>query len=117
MRMRGVDAVEQRLDMVLAPERYGLTVTEAAALFGVSRQTWHVWRRRYDMGGLAGLADRASTPRSSPGRVSGRVESEVLRLRATHPRWGPRRIRTELERRGVPAPARSTIQRIFVRAG
>jgi transposase InsO family protein len=117
MRMRGVGAVEQRLDMVLAPERYGLTVTETAAMWGVSRQTWHVWRRRYDAEGVAGLADRRSAPRSSPGRVSGRVETEVLRLRAAHPRWGPRRIRTELLRRGLPAPARSTIQRIFVRHG
>ena len=109
--------MEQRLDMVLAPERYGLTVTEAAAMWGVSRQTWHVWRRRYDAGGVAALADRSSAPRSSPGRVSGRVEREVLRLREAHPRWGPRRIRTELLRRGLPAPARSTIQRIFVRHG
>ena len=109
--------MEQRLDMVLAPERYGLTVTEAAALWGVSRQTWHVWRRRYDAEGVAGLADRRSAPRSSPARVSGRVEREVLRLRAAHPRWGPRRIRTELLRRGLPAPSRSTIQRIFVRHG
>jgi transposase InsO family protein len=117
MRMRGVGAVEQRLDMVLAPERYGLTVTEAAAMWGVSRQTWHVWRRRYDADGVAGLADRPSAPRSSPGRVSGRVEVEVLRLREAHPRWGPRRIGTELARRGLPAPARSTIQRILVRHG
>lgn len=83
----------------------------------MSRQTWHVWRRRYDSGGVAALADRRSVPRSSPGRVSGRVEREVLRLREAHPRWGPRRIRTELVRRGLPAPARSTIQRIFVRNG
>ncbi len=109
--------MEQRLDMVLAPERYGLTVTETAAMWGVSRQTWYVWRRRYDAGGVAALADRPSTPRSSPDRVSGRVEREVLRLREAHPRWGPRRIRTELLRRGLPAPARSTIQRIFVRHG
>jgi transposase InsO family protein len=117
MRMRGVCAVEQRLDMVLAPERYGLTVTEAAAMWGVSRQTWHVWRRRYDAAGVAGLADRSSAPRSPAGRVPGRIEAEVLRLREAHPRWGPRRIRTELGRRGLPAPARSTIQRIFVRHG
>src|SRR6266700_4171255 len=117
MRMRGVDPMQQRLDMVLAPERYGLTVTEAAAMWGVSRQTWHVWRRRYDTDGVSGLADRGSAPRSSPGRVSGRVEVEVMRLREAHPRWGPRRVRTELLRRGLPAPARSTIQRILVRHG
>ena len=52
-----MDTVEQRLDMVRAIEDYGLTATEAAQLWGVSRETWHKWRRRYDSEGIAGLAD------------------------------------------------------------
>jgi len=117
MRMAGVSRVEQRLDMVLAPERYGLTVAEAAAMWNVSRQTWHVWRRRYDEGGVEALVDRSSAPHHSPGRVSGRVELEILRLRAAHPRWGPRRLQSELRRRGLQAPSRSTIQRVLARHG
>ena len=60
MRLRGMDTVEQRLDMVRAIEDYGLTATEAAQLWGVSRETWHKWRRRYDSEGIAGLEARAA---------------------------------------------------------
>src|SRR5947199_3459908 len=66
MRLRGMDTVEQRLDMVRAIEDYGLTATEAAQLWGVSRETWHKWRRRYDSEGIAGLADRSTRPQELP---------------------------------------------------
>ena len=117
MRLRGMDTVEQRLDMVRAIEDYGLTATEAAQLWGVSRETWHKWRRRYDSEGIAGLADRSTRPKNFPSRIEGRVEVEIVRLRTDHRRWGPRRIQAELRRRGLTAPAVSTIQAVFARNG
>jgi transposase InsO family protein len=117
MRLRGVDAVEQRLDMVRAVEEYGLTVTEAAALWGVSRETWHVWRRRFEMEGVAGLSDRSTRPKASPNRISVYLEQRIVGLRTAHPRWGPRRIQGELRRRGIEPPAVSTIQTVFARNG
>src|SRR5258707_15878460 len=98
MRMRGVGAVEQRLDMVLAPERYGLTVTEAAAMWGVSRQTWHEWRHPYDAEGVPGLAGRSSAPHSSPGRGGWGVRARGPRPPGAPPRGGPPP--------GPPLPAR-----------
>jgi transposase InsO family protein len=117
MRLRGVDVVEQRLDMVRAVEEYGLTVTEAAALWGVSRETWHKWRRRYEAEGIDGLADRSTRPARSPNRIAGRLEQEIVQLRTDHPRWGPRRLRAELRRRGLNPPAVSTVQAVFARNG
>jgi transposase InsO family protein len=117
MRLRGVDAVEQRLDMVRAVEEYGLTVTEAAALWGVSRETWHQWRRRFEAEGVAGLSDRSTRPRVSPGRIAVELERQIVVLRSDHPRWGPRRVQGELRRRGFEAPAVSTIQAVFARNG
>jgi transposase InsO family protein len=117
MRLEGVDVVTQRLDMVRAVEKYGLTVTEVAGLWGVSRETVHKWRKRYEAEGLDGLADRSTRPQSSPGRIEDGVEGQIVTLRTDHPRWGPRRVRTELLRRGHPAPAVSTIQVVFERNG
>lgn len=117
MRLEGVDVVEQRLDMVRAVEDYGITATEAAQLWGVSRDTWHRWRRRYEDEGVAGLSDRSSRPLRSPLRMPGRVEAEIVALRTAHPRWGPRRLRAELTRRGLSAPATSTIQTVLERNG
>ncbi len=118
MRMEGVSRVEQRLDMVRAPERYGLTVTETCQLWGVSRATFYFWRARFEAEGAAGLEDRSSRPHRSPGRVSFRVENVIVDLRQAHPRWGARRLRAELARRGHPQPpATSTIHQVLVRHG
>src|SRR5438270_6168253 len=117
MRLRGVDVVAQRLERVRAVEDYGLTVTEAAALWGVSRETWHLWRRRYEAEGVDGLADRSTRPNNSPQRIDGWLEREIVQLRTDHRRWGPRRIRAELARRGLDQPTVSTIQAVFVRNG
>lgn len=109
--------MEQRLDMVLAPEQYGVTVAEVCQLWGVSRQTFYVWRRRYEDEGLAGLEDRSSRPARSPARMPADLEARIVDMRQAHRRWGPRRIRSELERLGAAAPARSTIGRVLTRNG
>ncbi|MGL5856844.1 MAG: IS481 family transposase [Angustibacter sp.] len=114
-----MSVVEQRLDavrLVLA----GASVTEVAALVGVSRQSVHTWVGRYLSSGVGGLADRSSRPRSCPHRSSGAVERVVLELRREHPRWGARRIRLELLRRPAwgaetVVPSVSTINRILRR--
>jgi transposase InsO family protein len=44
------------------------------------------------------------------------VEARIVEMRRTHPRWGPRSIRTHLAREGVtPLPGRSSIYRCLVR--
>jgi transposase-like protein len=57
--------IEQRHAAVLEVLVDGATVTAVARRFGVSRQTVHRWLRRYAAAGLAGLADRSSTPGST----------------------------------------------------
>jgi hypothetical protein len=74
--------------------------TEAAARFGVSRQSVHAWIRRYRADGLAGLEDRSHRPVSCPHQTDGRVEAAVCELRREHPRWGPTRLHHELVRSG-----------------
>jgi transposase InsO family protein len=110
--------VEQRLDMVLAPERYGFTVTETCDMWDVSRTTFYEWKKRFERDGLSGLEDRSSRPVRSPGRISGQMESRIVEMRTAHPRWGARRIRSELRRaRAADVPARSTIERVLIRNG
>ena len=111
--------VEQRLDAVRAVLA-GASVTEVAAVVGVSRVSVHAWLRRYLVEGVAGLADRSHRPRSSPQQVSDLVAVEVAEMRRMHPRWGAKRIRMELVRKSAPGlvvPSTSTVNRILIRQG
>lgn len=109
--------MEQRLDMVLAPERYEMKVSEVCQMWGVSRQTFYEWRRRYEDEGLSGLENRSSRPRAPAGQIPRDMERRIVEMRRDHRRWGARRIRAELRRKGLAAPARSTIERVLVRNG
>jgi transposase InsO family protein len=112
-----LSVVEQRYRAVLEV-RAGVSVTEVAARFGVSRQSVHAWLRRYDQAGLAGLMDRPKRPVSCPHQLPGEVEVLVCELRRKHPRWGPIRLVHELGRLGVdPVPSRMGVYRALVRHG
>ncbi|WP_229860019.1 IS481 family transposase, partial [Streptomyces anandii] len=110
-----MSVVEQRYHAVMEVAA-GASKTEVAARYGVSRQSVHCWVRRYEEGGLAGLSDRSHRPRSHPWQMPAGVEAAVLELRRLHPRWGQRRLRHELQRRGVePLPSEASVYRILVR--
>jgi len=107
--------VEQRLKAV-HEVLDGATVTDVAKRNGVTRQTVHTWLRRYASSGVAGLVDKTSKPESCPHQMTPVVEARILEMRRTHPGWGPRTIRTHLDREGVtPLPGRSSIYRALVR--
>jgi transposase len=50
---------------VLAVISDGLSVSQVAQKFGVSRQTLHSWLARYEAESLEGLADRSHRPASA----------------------------------------------------
>ncbi len=113
-----LSVVEQRYQAVLEVLKDGRTVVEVAERYGVSRQTVHAWIGRYEAGGLGALADRSHRPRSCPHQMPAEVEAKVVLLRGLHDDWGPRRLRFELEQRGVePVPSASAIYRCLVRHG
>ena len=90
--------VEQRYEAVMAVVRDGHTVVDVAERFGVARQSVHRWIRRYEAGGLAGLADRSHRPVSCPHQMPLEVEERVVAVRCAHPGWGPLRIVDRLGR-------------------
>jgi transposase InsO family protein len=109
---------EQRFNAVMEVLRDGLTVTEVADRYGVSRQAVHSWLRRYTTGGLEALASRSHRPRHCPHQMPAEVEARLCELRRHHPGWGQRRLAHELARDGVdPPPGLTSIYRALVRNG
>lgn len=114
-----LSVVEQRYHAVMEVLTAGATKTDVAARYGVTRQSVHEWVRRYQAGGLAGLADRSHRPKRHPAQMAAEVEAVVCELRRVHPRWGQRRLQHELGRSGCPGPVPSeaSIYRLLVRRG
>jgi transposase InsO family protein len=110
-----LSVMEQRYHAVMEVIS-GSPVTEVAGRYGVSRQAVYDWLGRYEREGLTGLADHSHRPRYQPRQLDAEVEALICRMRAAHPRWGPRRLAFELGKAKVsPVPSRSTIYRVLVR--
>lgn len=98
-----------------------LSVTAAAAEYGISRGHLHRLLRRYRDGGLEAVEPRSRRPRSNPGRTPDAVRDRIIALRteltARGLDAGPVTIAWHLDREGHPAPSTSTIRRILHGAG
>lgn len=117
MALKVVTMAELRLEVLLEAERTGVTVTEMCRRYGISRQTYYRYRRRYLQEGLAGLEDRSRRPLEPANQIPAELELQIVEMRSDRPRWGARRIRTELSRAGVAPPAVSTVHQVLVRNG
>jgi transposase InsO family protein len=98
-----------------------LTVTAAAAEFGISRRHLHRLLGRYREGGLDALEPRSRRPRTTPIATPETVRQRVIELRAKLTAdgldAGPETIRWHLEREGLKAPSTSTIRRVLHQVG
>src|SRR5665213_374758 len=99
----------------------GLTPTQAALRFGVSREWIYQLLRRYKAGGLDALEPRSRRPKGNPRALSGELRNEIIRLRADLLARGldagAASIAWHLRQGKLHAPALSTIWRILKTAG
>ncbi|MFD6394171.1 helix-turn-helix domain-containing protein [Nocardia sp. NPDC060259] len=115
--MVGLQA-EPWLEILQAPARDGLTVTEVCRRYKISRKSYYSYLARYREHGVAGLAPRSRRPKTLPARTPAEIEAVVVRVRLNQPRWGARRIRAHLLRSGSSrVPAVSTVHAILRRHG
>lgn len=65
--------------------------------FGITRQTYYTWLRRYETGGIDGLRDRSERPRHSSNATRPEIIEKIIQLRQ-HYHFGPRKIVMYLRR-------------------
>ena len=53
-----MDIIENRYRMIIEPEHLGKSISDTFTVFGVSRQTWYKWKRRYNVYGIDGLKNQ-----------------------------------------------------------
>lgn len=88
------------------------------AEFGISRQTGHLWLKRYRSEGSGGMGDRSRRPLGSPGQTPADKEGAVVALRQRWPDWGAAKLSRMLRQQDPPVPVQArTVHRILERHG
>jgi len=65
--------------------------------YGISRQVFYTWLRRYEAEGPAGLRDRSRRPLHCPHETPAEVVGKIIYLRTTY-HFGPAKISMDLKR-------------------
>jgi len=87
--------------MIIEPERSGKTISDVCVAFGVSRETWYKWKRRYNTHGIDGLKNQSRKPRNIKYvKVTEELEKLILELRLNN-KFGPMRIKYRLKKEKV----------------
>ncbi len=107
--------------IILSVLHDGLTPTQAALRFGMSRRQIQRLLARYRQGGLEALELRSRRPKSNPRALTQELRGEIIRLRtdllAQGLDAGAASIVWHLGQAGLHTPALSTIWRILRAAG
>ena len=94
-----MDLIENRYKMIIESERSGRTISDICTAFGVSRQTWYKWKRRYNVYGIDGLKNQSKRPHNIKNvKVTKELEKIILELRLNN-RFGSIRIKFGLKRK------------------
>jgi len=105
-----------RCKIVLAAQEGPRRVARTCRHFGISRQAFYRWKRRFDALGETGLWDRPRTPLRSPRATPKETVSKILYLRQ-HYHFGPGKIAAYLKRFHRLSIAGSSVHRILTRHG
>ncbi|BDV33446.1 helix-turn-helix domain-containing protein [Methylocystis iwaonis] len=119
MPIRERAAVEERIALFRDFDTGVFTVSELCRLYGVSRETFYVWKRRRESGEARWFEERSRAPLRAPQAATAETIARILDLRRRFPHFGPKKIRARLLL-GAPEtawPAASTIGDILKREG
>jgi transposase InsO family protein len=103
-----------RLAVLRHVEEVTGNVAMTCRYFGISRQAYYTWLRRYVAEGTDGLRDRSKRPRSSPNATRAEVIEKIIHLRSSY-HFGPEKIQMYLKRYHDITISRSGVWRILHR--
>jgi len=111
--------VEERVAMFRAYDTGEFKVTELCRLYGVSRETFYVWRRRRESGEERWFEERSRAPEHRAHATPEAQVTWIVEMRQRFPRFGAKKILAKLreERPRVDWPSASTIGDILKREG
>ena len=106
--------VRRRLAVLRHVEEETGNVAMTCRYFGISRQLYYRWLRRYEVEGLEGLRARSRRPHYSPNATSTEVVGKIIHLRQNY-HFGPGKIQMYLKRYHDVEISKSGVWRILKR--
>jgi transposase InsO family protein len=119
MPFKGADVMDVKKEFVLKSLDKCINFTELCREYSITTKCGYKWRKRFVEEGYAGLAEYSRKPLSNSRSMPEPVSVEMLRIKKLHPTWGAKKILAVYKRNnhGKYSPVRSTVERLFVRAG
>ncbi|MFI0712227.1 helix-turn-helix domain-containing protein [Streptomyces inhibens] len=114
--MRLSRRARHRLAVLRHVEEVSGSVAATCRYYGISRQCYYIWLRRYEAEGLEGLKDRSSAPHHTPHAIKADVVEKNLWLRQQY-HFGPAKIAMYLERYHDVKVSSSGVWRILKKVG
>jgi len=90
-------AAAHRLAIIRHAQEVTGNVSLTCRYFGITRQAYYIWLRRYQEHGLDGLRDRSRRPHVSPNATRADVVGKIIYLRQSY-HFGPHKIAMYLKR-------------------
>jgi transposase-like protein len=90
-------AAARRLAIIRHAQEVTGNVAHTCRDYGISRQLYYTWLRRYEQESIEGLRPRSRRPLTSPKATSGEVIGKIVYLRTTY-HFGPEKISMYLKR-------------------
>jgi putative transposase len=116
MPWKETDVMSLRSEFALRAVEGKLPFIALCQEYGISPKTGYKWKERFLADGLGGLSDRCRRPHSSPTQAGEDQVCRLIRLKAAHMRWGPKKIRELYARQGHDISL-SSVKRILDKAG
>ena len=119
MPFKGVDVMDVKKEFVLRSMDVNVNFTELCREYSISTKCGYKWRKRFVQEGYAGLEEHSRKPLGNSRSIPEPVSVELLRIKKLHPTWGAKKILAIYKRNnnGKYTPVRSTVEKLFVRAG
>jgi len=86
-----------RLAIIRHAQEVTHNVSKTCRCYGITRQAYYKWLRRWEESGLEGLRDRSSRPHVSPNATKTEVIGKIIYLRQSY-HFGPHKISMYLKR-------------------
>ncbi len=111
--------MEERVRLLSLFDTGAYSVAALCDQFGISRETFYIWKARRDTGAPDWFRDRSHATHACPHATLETIAAQVIAVREKFPFFGPKKIRGWLidKRPHIAWPAASTIGDILKREG